>query len=119
MDPVSRMHTKNGTGTHLDTINKPAKAFLKFRKIYLSGRGQRSNFDPRNRQFSHSTVRKMDPVSRMHPKIGTVTHLDTMNKPAKAFLKFRKIDLSRRGQRSNFDPEIVNFHTLRSVKWIP
>jgi hypothetical protein len=63
---------------------------LKFRKIDLTGRGQRSNFDkiwPRN----HVLPSRSDPARPIWPKIGTSKRLNPINKYVKAFLKFRKI----------------------------
>jgi hypothetical protein len=101
-DPTSPIWTKIGTTKQLDPKNQPVTAFLKFRKIDLARRGQRSKFDQISLR-NHVLACRSDPVSPMWTKIGTNKRLDPKNKPITAFLKFRKIDLTRRGQRSNFD----------------
>jgi len=102
MDPVRPIFTRIGTGTHLDIRNKLVKAFL---KIDLSRRGQRSIFD-RNQQFSNCRVRKVNPIRPLCTKIGTGTHLDTRNKPAKAVLEIsQNCSLHWRGQMSNSYPK--------------
>ena len=42
-----------------------------------------------------------DPTSSIWTKIGKTKRLDPKNKPVTTFLKFPKIDLTGRGQRSN------------------
>jgi len=111
VDPVRPIGIKIGTSTHLDTRNKPANAFLKFHKIDLSRRSQRSNLD-QNLGLSDCMVRKVDPVPPICTKINTGTRLDTRNKPVEAFLEFCKMDLSRRGQSTDF-------RTLRFVNSDP
>ena len=101
-DPTSPIWTKIGTTKQLDPKNKPVTAFLKFLKIDLTRRGQRSKFDQISLR-NHVLACRSDPVGPMWTKIGTSKRLDPTNKPVKAFLKFCKIDLTGRGQRSNFD----------------
>jgi hypothetical protein len=75
---------KIGITKQLDAKNKPVTAFLKFRKIDLTWRGQRSKFDlilTRN----HVLPWRSDPASPMWTKIGTVKQLDPGNKPVMAF----------------------------------
>ena len=48
---------------------------------------------------------QMDPAWAIWPKIGTTKQLDPKNKPVTAFLKFRKIDLTWRGQSHNLAPK--------------
>jgi hypothetical protein len=101
-DPTRPIWTKMGTTKQLDPKNNPVTAFLKFRKIDLTRRGQRSKFDQISLR-NHVLACHSDPLSPVWTKIGMNKRLDPTNKPIKAFLKFRKFDLTGRGQRSNFD----------------
>jgi hypothetical protein len=83
MDPAWPIWPKIATTKQLDPKNKPVTAFLKFRKINLTRRGQRSTFDlilPRN----HVLACRSDPANLMWTKIGTVKQLDTGNKTVMA-----------------------------------
>ncbi len=60
---------------------------------------------------------QMDPACPIWPKIGTTKQRDPKNKPVMAFLKFRKIDLTRRGQMSKFDL-ILPRNNVLAVVWI-
>ncbi len=86
MDPAWPIWPKIGTTKQLDPKNKPVTALLKFLKINLTGRSQRSKFDlilPRN----HVLACRLDPASPMWTKIGTMKQLDPGNKPVMAFFQ--------------------------------
>ncbi|MDP7246989.1 MAG: hypothetical protein QF389_10520 [Planctomycetota bacterium] len=93
--------TKIGMIKRLDSKNKPVTAFLKFRKIDLAWRGQRSKFGADRGAIVFLACR-LDLTSPIGTKSGKTNQLDPKNKPVMAFFKIVKIDLRGRGQTSNF-----------------
>ena len=119
MDPVSRIMTKLHTNMRPYTRTKLICRYYWFSKSKMAAGTQNGRRWVQICVFSYSTLHKMDPVSLRCTKIGTGMYLYTTNKPVTAILKFRKIDLARRGQRSNltrkFDPEITFWLLTRNL----
>ncbi len=77
---------------------------------FVTGRSRR-----RSRSRRAAAIRfwnNSECVIPIWPKVGITKQLDPKNKPVSAFLKFRKIDLTQRGQRSKFDLILPRNHVL-------
>jgi hypothetical protein len=103
-DPISLMWTKISSNKWLDPKNKPVTAFLKCRKIDLTGRGQiLTKFDP---EITFCLVVRIRHVRFGH-KFARASDLTLQTSMWRRFWNFPKFDPTRRGRKSNFWPNLT------------